>query len=86
MQEIELTRVDSSMDELQKHIQDDYGLGYEDCLPFKVEEYNPESGELEISKLKRRIINLGSINENAIEDAQELSKTYNERKNSATTL
>lgn len=79
-QEIELTRVDSSMDELQKHIQDDYGLGYEDCLPFKVEEYNPESGELEISKLKRRIINLGSINENAIEDAQELSKTYNERK------
>ena len=78
-QEILLTRVDSEMDALYQRVSDAYGLGYEECLPYKDENYDPEAGELQIAKLKRRISNLGAINENAIEEAQEIAKIYQEK-------
>ncbi len=78
-QEILLARVDSDMEAMQQRVSEAYGLGYEDCLQYKDENYDAESGEIEIFKLRRRISNLGNINENAIEEVRELSKTYTER-------
>ncbi len=77
-QEILLTQVDVNMDLMQQRVSEEYGLGYEDCLQFKDESYDAENGEVEIVKLKRRIASLGSINENAIEEAQELSQKCNQ--------
>ena len=73
-QEILLAQVDVNMENMQSAINENYGLDYQSCLEFKEENYDPESGEVEIFKLRRRIANLGSINENAIEEAQELSQ------------
>jgi len=79
MQELLLTRVDSDMDAMQSRVSEEYGLCYDECLPYKDENYDPESGNVEIMKLKRRISNLGSINENAIEESKELSAVYHEK-------
>lgn len=73
-QEILLAQVDVNMENMQASIYENYGLAYENCLEFKEENYDAENGEIEIAKLRRRIQNLGSINENAIEEAQELSQ------------
>ncbi len=73
-QEILLAQVDVNMENMQASISDNYGLTYEDCLQYKEENYDAESGEIEIAKLRRRIQYLGSINENAVEEAQELSQ------------
>ncbi len=73
-QEISLAQIDVNMDLMQQRVGEEYGLGYEDCLQFKDEAFDAEAGELEIAKLRRRIANLGNINENAIEEAQELSQ------------
>lgn len=78
-QEILLTRVDSDMEAMQQRIGEEYGLNYEQCLEFKDESYDQESGSVEIAKLKRRISNLGSINANAIEESQELLRVYHEK-------
>lgn len=77
-QELLLTQVDVNMDNLRQGVLKDYEMVYEDCLPFKDENYDPEAGEIEIAKLKRRIAWLGNINENAIEEAQELSQKCNQ--------
>ncbi len=73
-QEIVLAQVDVNMENMQTSINENYGLAYENCLEFKEDGYDPENGEIEIAKLRRRIQNLGSINENAIEEAQELAQ------------
>ncbi|MCH5153771.1 MAG: chromosome segregation protein SMC [Clostridiales bacterium] len=73
-QEILLAQVDVNMDNMQSAINENYSLTYEGCLEYKEENYDAEAGEIEIAKLRRRIVNLGNINENAIEEAQELSQ------------
>ncbi len=78
-QEIQLTRVDSDMEAMRQRVAEEYGLDYEQCLDFKDPDYDQESGSVEIAKLKRRISNLGNINENAIEESQELLKVYHEK-------
>ncbi|MCH5162519.1 MAG: chromosome segregation protein SMC [Clostridiales bacterium] len=78
-QEILLTRVDSDMETMQQRVNEEYGLNYEQCLEFKDENYDQESGSIEIAKLKRRISNLGNINMDAIEESQELLRVYHEK-------
>lgn len=73
-----LARVDMDMDILQERVSEEYELTYEQCLPYKDENYDPESGNIEISKLRRSIINLGNVNQNAVEESQELLKKYHE--------
>lgn len=73
-QEIILAQVDVNMENMQRSIAEDYQLSYSECLEYKEDNYDPETSEIEIAKLRRRIINLGSINENAIEEVQELSQ------------
>lgn len=73
-QEILLAQVDVNMENMQAAIYENYELAYEGCLEYKEENYDAANGEIEIAKLRRRIVNLGSINENAIEEAQELSQ------------
>ncbi|MCH5160621.1 MAG: chromosome segregation protein SMC, partial [Clostridiales bacterium] len=74
-----LACVDIDMEHMQQHITEVYGLGYEECLQYKDENYDAESGDIEMTKIRRRIQNLGAINENAIEESQELLKVYHEK-------
>ena len=76
-QEISLAQIDVNIELMQQRVSEEYGLDYEQCLEFKDEQFDAESGELEIAKLRRRISNLGNINENAVEEAQELSQKCN---------
>lgn len=76
-QEISLAQIDVNMDLMQQRVSEEYELNYEDCLQYKDEQFDAESGDVEVAKLRRRIANLGSINENAIEEAQELSQKCN---------
>ncbi|MCH5351229.1 MAG: chromosome segregation protein SMC, partial [Clostridiales bacterium] len=68
-QELQLTRVDSDMEAMQQRITEEYELDYTHCLEYKDEGYDAEAGAIEIAKLRRRIVNLGSINETAIEES-----------------
>ena len=78
-QELQLTRVDSDMEAMQQRITEEYELDYTQCLEFKDEGYDAEAGAIEIAKLRRRIVNLGSINETAIEESQDLLQKYHEK-------
>lgn len=77
--DILLTKVDSDMESMQERILQEYGIDYKGCLEFKDAEYDPEVGYIEIGKARRRISNLGTINEDAIKDSQELAQKYHEK-------
>ena len=74
-----LALVDSDMATMQQRVNEEYELGYEDCLQFKNESYDPEQGKIDIAKLKRRIEHLGNINLDAIAESQELAQSFHSR-------
>lgn len=77
-QEIELTKIDSELENLQARIDEEYQLTYESCLEFKDEEFDPKAGQTSINRLKREINSLGAINHNALEEYETLNAQYEE--------
>lgn len=77
-QEIELTKIDSELENLQARIDEEYQLTYEGCLEFKDEEFDPKAGQTSINRLKREINSLGAINHNALEEYETLNAQYEE--------
>ena len=77
-QEIELTKIDSELENLQARIDEEYQLTYESCLEFKDEEFDPKVGQTSINRLKREINSLGAINHNALEEYETLNAQYEE--------
>ncbi len=77
-QEIELTKIDSELENLQARIDEEYQLTYEGCLEFKDEEFDPKVGQTSINRLKREINSLGAINHNALEEYETLNAQYEE--------
>ena len=77
-QEIELTKIDSELENLQSRIDEEYQLTYESCLEFKDEEFDPKVGQTSINRLKREINSLGAINHNALEEYETLNAQYEE--------
>ncbi len=77
-QEIELTKIDSELENLQARIDEEYQLTYESCLEFKDEEFDPKVGQTSINRIKREINSLGAINHNALEEYETLNAQYEE--------
>lgn len=72
---INLTKVDTDIQNMQERVWTEYGLNYSTALPFKKQDYVLDDGLKKASETKRAIDNLGYVNVNAIED----SKVYQER-------
>lgn len=77
-QEYMLVRVDADIEQMQEKILEEYHLEYEDCLPYKEENYNFDEGVAETSQLKKKMSYLGHINVEAIEQSKEVTKEYDE--------
>ena len=77
-QEIELTKIDSELENLQARIDEEYQETYESCLNYKDENFDPRAGQTAINRLKREIGALGAINHNALEEFEALNAQYTE--------
>lgn len=77
-QEMMIQKVDIDLESMQKRVNEEYSLTYETCLPFKKEGFNLDDGLKEVSRLKKEISKLGSVNVNAIEDYKLVSGRYDE--------
>lgn len=78
MQEIELTKIDSELENLQARIDEEYQETYETCLSYKDENFNAQEGQTTVNRLKREINSLGAINHNALEEYEALNAQYQE--------
>ncbi|MCL2862068.1 MAG: chromosome segregation protein SMC [Firmicutes bacterium] len=77
-EEILLVKVDTDIEMMKERVAEEYNLTYEECIPFKEEDYNLNEGLAAAAKLKRQMQNLGNVNLNAIEDSKVLFESYNE--------
>lgn len=77
-QEIELTKIDSELENLQARIEEEYQETYETCLAYKDENFDPKEGQPLVNRLKREISSLGAINHNALEEYEALQAQYEE--------
>lgn len=67
-QELNLAKVDTDMEQMQERVWEEYELTYATALPYKQSEFDLNGGLKEITKIKREISALGTVNVNAIED------------------
>ena len=72
---LNLTKIDTDIENMQERVWTEYGLNYSTAMPLKRENYDLVEGLKQANTTKREIDRLGYINVNAIED----SKVYQER-------
>ena len=77
-QEIERTKLDSELENLQARISEEYNETYESCLAYKEETFDAKAGQTAVNRLRREISSLGAINHNAIEEYEALHAQYEE--------
>ena len=73
--EIEISKIDTNLENMRLRIEEAYGLDYEGCLEFRKENFNVTEAANLITALKRKITMLGSVNPNAVEE-YEYEKTH----------
>lgn len=73
--EIEISKIDTNLENMRLRIEEAYALDYEGCLAFRKDDFNVEEAATLISALKRKITMLGAVNPNAIEE-YEYEKTH----------
>ena len=66
--EIEISKIDTNLENLRQRMEEAYALDYEGCLPYRKENFNVEEAATLISALKRKITMLGAVNPNAVEE------------------
>ena len=66
--EIEVSKIDTNLENARQRMEEAYELDYEGCLPLRIENYNAEEGATLIATLKRKITMLGAVNPNAVEE------------------
>ena len=71
--ELDLGRIDTNLENIRQHMEEDYGLDYEGCLQYRKEEFKVEEAASLISALKRKITILGAVNPPAVEEYEEES-------------
>ena len=72
---VNLTKVDTDIENMQERVWTEYGLNYSTAMDYKRAEYNLEEGLKQAAETRRAVDRLGYVNVNAIED----SKVYQER-------
>ena len=73
--EIEISKIDTNLENMRLRMEEAYNLDYEGCLPFRKEVFNVDEAATLISALKRKITMLGAVNPNAVEEF-EYEKTH----------
>ena len=66
--EIEISKIDTNLENMRQRLEEAYELDYEGCLEFRKEEFNIEEAMTVITALKRKITMLGAVNPNAVEE------------------
>ena len=75
---LNLTKVDTDIENMQERIWTEYGLNYSSAMPLKRVDYDLVEGLKQASFTKREIDKLGYINVNAIEDSKEYQQRFDE--------
>ena len=66
--EIEISKIDTNLENTRLRMEEAYELDYEGCLAFRKADFNVEEAASMISALKRKITLLGAVNPNAVEE------------------
>ena len=77
-EEMNLSKVDTELEQMQERIYEEYSLSYTTCLDLRSADFDIEVAMPEISKLKKDINALGYVNVNAIEDCKALLDRYDD--------
>ena len=77
-EEMNLSKVDTELEQMQERIYEEYSLSYTTCLDLRRADFDIEVAMPEISKLKKDINALGYVNVNAIEDCKALLDRYDD--------
>ena len=73
--EIEISKIDTNLENMRLRIEEAYGMDYEGCLELRRDDFNVEEAATLITALKRKITMLGAVNPNAVEEF-EYEKTH----------
>lgn len=76
--EIEISKIDTNLENMRQRIEEAYGIDYTGCLELKAENFNVEEAAGIISALKRKITLLGNVNLNAVEEYAAEKEHYDE--------
>lgn len=76
--EIEISKIDTNLENMRQRIEEAYGIDYEGCLALKAENFNVDDAAGLISALKRKITLLGNVNLNAVEEYADEKAHYDE--------
>ena len=66
--EIEISKIDTNLENTRQRMEEAYGLDYEGCLAHRKEAFNIDEATQMITALKRKITLLGAVNPNAVEE------------------
>ena len=77
-EEMNLSKVDTELEQMQERIYEEYSLTYSTCLEFRKADFDINVAMPEINKLKKDINALGYVNVNAIEDCKALLERYDD--------
>ncbi len=77
-EEMNLSKVDTELEQMQERIYEEYSLSYTTCLEFRRPDFNIDEAMPEIARLKKNINSLGYVNVNAIEDCKALLERYDD--------
>ena len=69
--EIEISKIDTNLENMRQRIEEAYGMDYEGCLAYRKEDFNVEESATLIAALKRKITLLGAVNPHAVEEFEE---------------
>ena len=75
-EDTKLQKVDIDIVNMQERIYEEYEMTYNDCLPFRKEEFDIKQGMIDISRIKGQITSLGAININAIDEYKVEGERY----------
>ncbi len=71
-----LERIDLDLEEMQQHINDDYGITYSAAMQFKDDNFDASNCKQVISDLRTAINKLGYVNVNSIEELKQVEERY----------
>ena len=66
--ELEISKIDTTLESLRQRVEEAYELTYETCLPLRQENFVLDEALNNVTALKRKITLLGDVNPNAVEE------------------